>query len=178
MADTPYLIRPAEPRDIAGVLALDRATTNLPHWPQANYEEALESAQEDKAASAVRRCFLVAESQGVIAGFAVGSATVINDDTVAELESVAVAEACRGSGIGRALCAAVIAWARGFGAMSIELEVRSRSAVPIALYRSLGFTESGRRAAYYRDPADNALLMRLDLRPAVPSSKPHREADG
>jgi ribosomal-protein-alanine N-acetyltransferase len=147
----------------------------LPHWTKANYEEALNATQKGDAASAVRRCFLVAESSGVIAGFAVGSATAISVEAVAELESVAVAEAFRGAGIGRALCAAVIAWARGIGATAIELEVRSRSAAPLSLYRSLGFTESGRRAAYYRDPVDDALLMRLELRQAgSPSAPPHR----
>jgi ribosomal-protein-alanine N-acetyltransferase len=163
LADTWYTIRPAEARDIAGVLALDRATADLPHWAEANYEGALDSSQKEDTASAVRRCFLVAESASAIAGFAVGSATVILGEAVAELESVAVAEAFRGAGIGRALCAEIITWARDCGATSIELEVRSRSAVPLSLYSSLGFAESGRRAAYYRDPVDDALLMRLEL---------------
>jgi ribosomal protein S18 acetylase RimI-like enzyme len=166
------VIRAAEARDIAAVLALDQATPHLPHWSYTDYEAALHSAQtqNETSAPAVRRCLIVAESAGAIAGFAVGSAKVIEDEAFAELESVAVAEVFRGVGIGRALCAAVITWARDRGALSLELEVRSRSSVPIALYTSLGFTRSGRRAAYYRDPADDALLMRLELIQAIRGS--------
>ena len=114
-------------------------------------------------AGGVRRCFLVAESEKSIVGFAVGRATFIEGDTFAELESVAVLDSARRSGIGRALCTAIIDWAYSCKATSIELEVRSRREAPIALYGSLGFVESGRRSGYYRNPVDDAVLMRLIL---------------
>ncbi len=69
----------------------------------------------------------------------------------------------RRSGIGRALCAAVLDWCRLQAATEIVLEVRAASAGAIALYSSLGFAEIGSRPRYYHDPEDDALLMRLPL---------------
>jgi ribosomal-protein-alanine N-acetyltransferase len=96
-------------------------------------------------------------------GFAVGHVTVLETEVLAELESVGVADSARRAGIGRALCEAVIAWVRGQGAEQIELEVRSRSDGAIALYRGLGFAAVGMRPKYYREPVDDAVLMRLAL---------------
>jgi ribosomal-protein-alanine N-acetyltransferase len=45
----------------------------------------------------------------------------------------------------------------------LELEVRAGRAGAIALYTGLGFVIVGRRRRYYREPVDDALLMRLDL---------------
>ena len=45
----------------------------------------------------------------------------------------------------------------------MELEVRAGSAGAIGLYEGLGFVGVGRRRGYYRDPVDDAVLMRLDL---------------
>jgi ribosomal-protein-alanine N-acetyltransferase len=46
---------------------------------------------------------------------------------------------------------------------ALELEVRAGSGGAIALYAGLGFVVAGRRAGYYREPEEDALLMRLDL---------------
>jgi len=84
---------------------------------------------------------------------------------IAELESVVVSASARRSGIGRALCRAVLDWCRTNGASEVVLEVRASSAAAVALYASLGFTTTARRPCYYQDPADDALLMRLPLPP-------------
>jgi ribosomal-protein-alanine N-acetyltransferase len=174
-----FRIRPAASADIERIVALDRATELLPHWPVAAYVAALEPATGSFAPPGTHRCLFVAETARELAGFAVASVTRIQtpDATqlLAELESVAVAIASRRSGIGRALCLAVIDWAHQHGATAIELEVRSRSEGAIALYRQLGFAALGRRASYYRDPLDDAILMRLDPEPeqsATPPRKP------
>jgi ribosomal-protein-alanine N-acetyltransferase len=62
------------------------------------------------------------------------------------------------------LCAAVVDWCGELGAAALELEVRAGSVGAIALYTGLGFVGIGRRAGYYREPVEDALLMRLDLR--------------
>ena len=82
---------------------------------------------------------------------------------IAELESVVVSANARRAGIGRALCSAVLDWSRSQGASEAVLEVRAASSAAIALYASLGFTLAARRPRYYRDPCDDALLMRMDL---------------
>jgi ribosomal-protein-alanine N-acetyltransferase len=65
--------------------------------------------------------------------------------------------------VGKALCAAIVGWCKELGATALELEVRVGSAGAIALYTGLGFAVAGRRGWYYKDPAEDALMMRLDL---------------
>ena len=82
---------------------------------------------------------------------------------VAEIESIAVREDARRRGIGRSLCLQAIYWSQTAGAQSLQLEVRSASVAALALYRSLGFVEQGRRTGYYANPKDDAVLMALAL---------------
>ena len=72
--------------------------------------------------------------------------------------------------MGRSLCEAVVRWCREQGAVEMELEVRAGSSGAIALYTGLGFIVVGRRAGYYRDPNEDAVLMQLKL---AESSNPH-----
>ena len=116
-----------------------------------------------------------AERDGAVAGFAVGliqpaPASVDSVDhlhvppcagRVGELESIVVAASARRAGIGSALCGVVLDWCRRQGATEVMLEVRSASAAAIALYAGLGFAQAGRRPGYYRDPEDDALILRV-----------------
>jgi ribosomal-protein-alanine N-acetyltransferase len=74
-----------------------------------------------------------------------------------------VASSARRAGTGRALCCAVLDWCRSNRATEVVLEVRAGSAGAIALYAGLGFTQAGRRPRYYRDPDEDALILRLPL---------------
>ena len=79
-------LRPATASDLAAIMALERATDRAPHWPRATYESIL-----SKQFAASQRCHIVAETDGALAGFAVG--LMHRGDRVAELESVVVASA-------------------------------------------------------------------------------------
>jgi ribosomal-protein-alanine N-acetyltransferase len=57
----------------------------------------------------------------------------------------------------------VLREARKNGALAILLEVRESNAAARALYAKVGFREEGRRPRYYRDPDEDAVLMRLRL---------------
>ena len=46
-------------------------------------------------------------------------------------------------------------------AYEILLEVRASNQAALGFYRSLGFSETGRRPGYYADPVEDAVLMRL-----------------
>ena len=151
-----FHIRLAGAEDLAGVVALELATPEAPHWAEAEY-----AAIVGESLGGVRRCLFVALDEDRLFGFAVGK--VPGAGLEAELESVAVSVDARRLGVGGALCAAVIEWCRGQGAGAVELEVRASSGGAIALYTGMGWVEVGRRRAYYRDPADDALLMRLEL---------------
>jgi RimJ/RimL family protein N-acetyltransferase len=56
----------------------------------------------------------------------------------------------RGRGVGSALVAAAVGWARDHGLHKLCLEVFAHNAATIALYRRCGFVEEGRRARQYR----------------------------
>jgi ribosomal-protein-alanine N-acetyltransferase len=169
-------VRVAGAADVAGVVALERAIAEAPHWGKAEYAAMVRG---DRAVDgAVRRCFFVAEPEpepepetetaadGALLGFAVGKVIGSDAEGSGELESVAVEASARRVGVGRALCAAVVDWCRGQAVKALELEVRAGSEGAIALYAGLGFVVAGRRVGYYREPVEDALLMRLDLRGA------------
>jgi len=159
-------VRAAGPADLVEIIRIERSTAEAPHWGAEVYE-AMVAGEMD---GVVERQLLVAEGKGV-AGFAVAKVIRLGESAVAELESVAVAEGMRRLGIGRALCLAAIAWCREQGAAVMDLEVRASSGSAsscangaVALYRALGFLETGQRRAYYRHPIEDALLMSLKLR--------------
>ena len=156
-----YSIRGAVAGDLESVFALDQEIATLPHWRMADYLAALPITGQKPNIDGVSRCFFVAQVQSSVVGFAVGRTA--GSALAAELESVGVTERMRRSGLGRALCHAVIEWAERMGAADLELEVRSQSAGPIAMYEALGFMRVGRRMQYYREPGDDALIMRLSL---------------
>lgn len=150
---TPVTIVSAQMHDLPAVLALERVSPEAPHWTEAQYQAILSPTPD-----ALARSLLTASTSTSLVGFAV--VKLAGDE--AELETIAVDPSHRRSGIGRALGAAVIAWAWQRGALRMELEVRTSSEGAIALYRSLGFTITGRRARYYAQPEDDAVLMRLE----------------
>ncbi len=162
-------VRAASAADVDAVVALERSAVEAPHWGATEYAAIVASG-----GGGVQRCLLVAEMNGRLVGFAVGKVIGVGAECSAELESVAVDAAVRRLGVGRTLCKAVVEWCRGLSAVMVELEVRAGSAGAIPLYEGLGFVAVGRRRGYYRDPADDALLMRLELgncgETALPSS--------
>jgi ribosomal-protein-alanine N-acetyltransferase len=154
------IVRVANAADLADVIRLERSTSEAPHWTELEYTRIVDQRGEHNA---VRRCFLVGRADGCLAGFAVGSATGEGADGFAELETIVVDHAWRRRGVGRALCDAVIVWCQELGLGRLELEVRAGSAGAVALYRMLKFEVVGSRSGYYRDPREDALLMRLEL---------------
>ena len=79
---------------------------------------------------------------------------------------MAVAREWRGRGVGSALLAAAIDWAREQGLHKLSLSVFPHNAAAIALYRKFGFVEEGRRVKQYRrasgelwDAVDMGLLL-------------------
>jgi ribosomal protein S18 acetylase RimI-like enzyme len=63
---------------------------------------------------------------------------------------MAVARAWRRRGVGSALLAPAIEWARGRGVHKLRQSVLPHNAAAIALYRKFGFIEEGRRVKHYR----------------------------
>jgi ribosomal protein S18 acetylase RimI-like enzyme len=71
----------------------------------------------------------------------------------------------RGKGVGRALGQAVIDWAAAKGAPSVRLAVNEQDAAAPALYRSLGFVDTGRREPDLFEGRDGfAMVMERRIR--------------
>lgn len=149
-------VRRAFPSDAEAILAIEQACVEAPHWNPPAWQDAL---VDDPTAVPERAAFVADDRKG-IAGFAVVSCAT----GVAQLENIAVRQESRCRGIGRMLCHAAIDWSRSRAAHVLELEVRASSAAALALYRSLGFVEQGRRRSYYREPTEDAVLMSVALR--------------
>jgi RimJ/RimL family protein N-acetyltransferase len=88
---------------------------------------------------------------------------------VAEL-GMMVARAWRGRGVGSALLAAGIDWARGAGAHKLALQVWPSNQAAIALYEKFGFQREGLLRRHYRRRNGelwDALVMGLPLAPGT-----------
>ena len=102
--------------------------------------------------------WLVAMDGDRLAGY-VGSQTVM-DET--DMMNLAVAPQFRRQGVGEALVNALTASLKELGSRCLTLEVRDSNEAARALYGKLGFTEIGRRRGYYRDPREDALILRKE----------------
>jgi RimJ/RimL family protein N-acetyltransferase len=86
-----------------------------------------------------------------------------------------VARGWRGRGVGSALLAATIDWARDRGLHKLALSVFPHNDAAIALYRKFGFVEEGRRVRHMRRASGEhwdliemgLLLMIPDVNPAA-----------
>ncbi|MBQ6582395.1 MAG: ribosomal protein S18-alanine N-acetyltransferase [Mogibacterium sp.] len=102
---------------------------------------------------------LTAEMNGVFAGYL----DIWRVAGEGQLNNIAVMPGMRGKHVGLLLMREAIRMLRESGDTEMTLEVRSGNEPAIRLYEKLGFETAGRRAGYYLDNGDDALLMRLDL---------------
>lgn len=102
--------------------------------------------------------WLVALEGETLAGY-VGSQTVMGET---DMMNIAVAPGFRRQGIARELIQALIRELKERESHSLTLEVRASNAPARGLYESLGFTQAGRRPGYYRNPKEDALILRKE----------------
>jgi ribosomal-protein-alanine N-acetyltransferase len=141
--------------DLDRVMEIAAEDSQAPRWTRGTYVAALDPE------SAPRRVGLVAENaeQNTIAGFAVVS--VLPPD--AELETIVTVKAFRRCGVAKRLFAELVGELKRLGVLNILLEVRESNWPALALYAGQGFEEFGRRKAYYADPIEDAVHMRLTI---------------
>lgn len=138
--------RRATPEDEPILAAIERDCFAHPHWTAADF-----SKYETT----------VAEVEGKVVGFAVRYPVYEEaDGQIGESEfevlNVAVLPTYRRLGIARAL---LLKLTQTPG--SYFLEVRESNDGARSLYRSLGFSEVGRRPHYYQFPDETAIVMRV-----------------
>ena len=116
-------------------------------------ENSIASELENKLAF-----WLVATEEDRVAGY-IGSQTVM-DET--DMMNVAVHPDFRRKGIAEALVNDLVENLKKVGSHCLTLEVRASNVPAIALYEKLGFSEIGRRKNYYRNPKEDALILRKE----------------
>ena len=147
--DAPYRIRSAAPTDAASLVAIERRCFSDP-WSETSFREALDSPW----------------SFGLVAHTGNGAAGYLIAREVAgtgEVLNLAVAPDFRRRGVARALLRAGLTFLRRRRVEEVFLEVRESNRSAQALYQSLGFRPVGQRAAYYRNPKEDALVLWLEL---------------
>lgn len=151
-----FQVRPGTLADVDEVMEIESVAEEAPHWGRDVY---VGMVGEGGGKLMERKLLVAVDGENVI-GFAVGKCL---PGDAAELESVVVHAPWRRRRVAHGLCAAVMAWAKECGAGAVELEVRASNEAGQRLYGVIGFVEAGRRPKYYRDPVEDAVLMRCEL---------------
>ena len=155
------LIRPLVPSDYLAVAAIfgEGIATG-----QATFETAVPSWKEWDAAHLAEHRF-VAELEGAVAGWTaiVPYSRRVVYQGVGEV-SVYVASGARGGGVGRALLAALIESAPAGGLWMLQAGVFPENEASLALHRTFGFREVGRRERIAQLDGEWRDVVLLELR--------------
>ncbi|MFP5229305.1 MAG: GNAT family N-acetyltransferase [Acidobacteriota bacterium] len=157
-----FAIRAMQSGDLEAVLLIAAESPEAPQWPRLAYTPYLAA---DPGNSALRRAAWVATDEGGPAVHAFACATLLLDgvQNLCQLDSTAVLPTVRRQGIGAALLRESLGWAARSGARHFSLEVRASNSAAIGLYRRFGLRPEGRRARYYADPEEDALLLGIQV---------------
>ena len=134
--------------DVALVAALEKCCFSDP-WS----EKSVASELENQLA-----LWLVAVEGEIVVGY-VGSQTVM-DET--DMMNVAVHPDSRRRGIAEMLVTALVEALKQLGSRCLTLEVRASNEPAKSLYEKLGFSQVGLRKNYYRNPREDALILRKE----------------
>lgn len=102
--------------------------------------------------------WIVAMDAETLAGY-IGSQSVLG---WADMMNLAVAPEYRRQGIAQQLVDTLAAQLKQQQVSRLTLEVRASNAPAISLYTKLGFEQVGRRPNYYRNPKEDALILRKE----------------
>ena len=102
--------------------------------------------------------WIVAMDEDKLVGY-VGSQSVMG---WSDMMNLAVLPEYRRMGIGEALVEALTEKLKEKENTCLALEVRASNDPAIALYHKLGFVQVGRRPNYYRNPKEDALILRKE----------------
>ena len=102
--------------------------------------------------------WLVALDGEAVAGY-VGSQSVMGET---DMMNIAVDPNYRRQGVAAALIEELVRRLKDRGNHCLTLEVRASNDAAIKLYEKLGFAQIGRRPNYYRNPKEDALILRKE----------------
>ena len=163
-------IRPMTAADVPEVLALERSLFPQDAWPESFFYDELAHAETAAAAHQASRNYWVGEAAGgpgrpSIIAYA-GMMCVL---PLADVQTLAVAPAAQGHGLGTRLLELIESEARRRGAEDLLLEVRADNPGAQRLYLRHGFEQIHQRRHYYPDGGE-ALIMRKHLQDPSPST--------
>jgi ribosomal-protein-alanine N-acetyltransferase len=150
----PIVIRKMVDADIPEVSRLDKNSFTLP-WPEKSYYFEVNRNQFSRCWVAETETW---EHKTVIAGMIV--VWLIVDEV--HIATFAIHPDYRKQKIGQRLLAHTLIEAFHSGALKSFLEVRSGNSAARALYRKFGYEEIGIRKHYYKDNAEDAVMMNLE----------------
>jgi len=125
----------------------------------AGIPEAAQWPPHDLLASEGSAVLRVAEENGKVSGLILFR--IIADE--AEILNLAVEPRRRRQGIASRLIEDAVAASKAAGVRTIFLEVRESNEAARNLYARMGFTEDTRRPNYYRQPREDARILRLKM---------------
>jgi len=143
------LIRPATEVDIPAIMRLAQHSATAAHWSSEQYANIFSNTSP-------RRVALVIEEASGVQGFLIARAIPFEW----EIENIAIAADARSRGLGTRLLGEFLDSARAEGARAVFLEVRESNHAARSLYEKWAFVESGRRAHYYQNPREDAIVYR------------------
>jgi len=149
------VVRRAEAGDLARITEIERASFADP-WTT----DALATAMD-----LPHLRFLVAEEDGGSRSRVVGYVVALVMGDEGEIADLAVDPSVRRSGVGGLLLDRVESEMVRCGVQAIYLEARESNVAALGLYQSRGFEAVGRRRGYYRQPVEDALVLRRDIAP-------------
>ena len=151
-----WLLRRAGASDLDAIMAIETTTFESDAWSRQQMESELANTNS---------YYLVATREGTEAVDGYAGLLAPRGAAQAEVQTIAVVEAARGTGLGRTLMNALLGEARSRQAQEVFLEVRADNPAAQQLYVSLGFEQISVRTRYYQPEGIDALVMRLTLVP-------------
>ncbi|WP_226004587.1 ribosomal protein S18-alanine N-acetyltransferase [Natrinema salinisoli] len=141
-------IRSAERADLLAVVRIENASFSQP-WPYDAFERFLGEPG-----------FLVAETNGQIAGYVVADVTQQIGRALGHVKDIAVHPEHRGDGVGSTLLSRSLGVLAARGAETVKLEVRRSNDDAKRLYREFGFDPLRRVPEYYGNGEDAIVMIR------------------
>ena len=135
---------------VASVAAIEKECFGMDAWSEKSVASELTNQLS---------LWLVAVDGDRVAGY-VGSQTVC-DET--DMMNVAVTADYRRQGLGEKLVLALVEELKAIHSKCLTLEVRDSNTPARTLYEKLGFQQIGLRKNYYRNPKEDAYILRKEF---------------
>lgn len=142
------IVRQMQMQDVASVAELEKICFHDP-WSADSIASELDNPLS---------CWLVAIDDQRVIGY-VGSQTVLDGS---DMMNIAVSPDYRRKGVAESLISALICALKKRDSRCLILEVRVSNRPAIGLYEKLGFLQIGCRRNYYRNPKEDALILRKE----------------